>query len=80
MEGNFRRSTEPNRADRLDGPVWVAGWQQQQTKNVIQPETAPGLVVHLDSVLDFLGILRNVRRDAGSGVDLPSRVQKAFPI
>lgn len=39
----------------------------------------PVPVVHLDSVLDFLGILRNLRRDSGSGVDFTFESKESVP-
>ena|SRR5258706_448254 len=75
MEGNFRRGTEPNRADRLDGPVLDGS--SNKRKMQYNSKRRPVLVVHLDSVLDFLGIYDATQGAASAS---PSRVQKASPI
>lgn len=78
MEGNFRRGAEPNRADRLDGPV-LDGSSSNKRKMQYNSKRRPVLVVHLDSALDFLGI-GNLRRNAGSGVDFIFETTESVPI
>ena len=74
MEGNFRRGAEPNRADRLDGPVL-----SNKRKMQYNSKRRPVLVVHLDSALDFSSILGNLRRNAGSGVDFTFESTESVP-
>ena len=69
--------TEPNRADRLDGPVLDGSSNKRKLQYNSKRRPVP--VVHLDSVLDFLGSLRNLRRDSGSGVDFTFQSTDSLP-